>query len=524
MSQDPAISDPSPAVTEILAHLEAGRLRTALDTADSALAHCPPDETAMLLCMKCNALVTLGKPLEALRVATAARELAIARNDPPLVAEAGLALSFALQSLEEHSRAIDMAADCERIAEELQDQELLARSLRTLGISYSVLGRHEQAMELLERVISLLQQHARTPERLYHARYSLITARSRLTSGNGQVPLDNQAQYRELLQHWLNFVHDAETRNLVRLKAMALGNAGIAARYAGDLDQALDILDKTLELQYSMGLRGHAAVMESHVGATLKSLNRHHEAIAAFKRAIELFEGGNPRELAGTLEELAGAYEAIDEPRAALNALKEARALERKLQDDAALVAATKQEKKAEIARLAEQWTRLADEDALTGLGNRRTFDRHLLRLIEAAQRDGVFALVLFDLDHFKRVNDTHGHGAGDQVLRRFAAILRSDRRNGDVAARIGGEEFALLLAADSPVQALAVAEKIRHTVAAEPWAQVVPDFNVTVSGGVACSDELSPSARTQDQILALADRRLYAAKHAGRNRIVHTG
>lgn len=523
MRQESAISDPSLSATAILAHLEAGRLQTALETADSALAQCQPDEAAMLLCMKCNALVTLGKPLEALRVATAARELAVARNEPPLIAEAGLALSFALQSLEEHSRAIDMAADCERIAEALQDQELLARSLRTLGISYSVLGRHEQAMELLERVISLLEQHARTPERLYHARYSLITARSRLTSGNGQVPLDNQAQYRELLQHWLNFVRDADARNLVRLKAMALGNAGIAARYAGDLDQALDILKETLELQYSMGLRGHAAVMESHVGATLKSLNRHHEAIDAFKRAIALFEGGNPRELAGTLEELAGAYEAIDDPRAALSALKEARALERKLQDDAALVAATKQEKKAEIARLAEQWTRLAGEDALTGLGNRRTFDRHLLRLTEAAQRGGAFALVLFDLDHFKRINDTHGHGIGDQVLRRFAELLQSDRRSEDIAARIGGEEFTLLLAADSPAQALAVAAKIRQRVAAEPWTQVAPDLSVTVSGGIACSDELAPSVRTPDQVMALADRRLYVAKNAGRDRVVHT-
>jgi len=506
----------------ILAHLEAGRLQTALETANSALAVCPAGEEAMLLCMKCNALVTLGNPLEALGVATTAREVAIAQDQPLLIAEAGLALSFALQSLEEHSRAIDMAADCERIAEEQQDHELLARSLRTLGISYSVLGRHEQALALLERVIPMLEQHARAPERLYHARYSLITARSRLASGNAQVAAGSHDQYIALRDEWLSFARDVDARQLVLLKAMALGNAGIAARYAADHEMALDILRQTLDLQYQIGLRGHAANTEAHVGATLKALNRPYDAIEAFKRAIALFAGGNPRELANTLEELADAYEMIDDPRAALRAFKEARTLERKLHDDAALVAATKQEKKAEIARLAEQWTRLASEDALTGLANRGAFDQHLLRLTESAQRGTVFALVLFDLDHFKRINDTHGHGAGDQALKRFAALLKADRRNDDVAARIGGEEFALMLAADTSTQALAVTEKIRLLVAAEPWALIAPELYVTVSGGIACSEELPPSARTPEQMMALADRRLYAAKRAGRDRVVH--
>lgn len=522
MSHDTATTDPSLSATAVLAHLEAGRLQTALDTADSALAQCAPGDEVMLLCMKGNALVTLGNPLEALRVASSARELASARDEPLMIAEAGLALAFALQSLEEHSRAIDMAADCERIAEEQRDFELLARSLRTLGISYSVLGRHEQALELLERVIPMLEQHARTPERLYHARYSLITARSRLTSGNAQVATGSHEQYVALRDEWLSFARDVEKRQLVRLKAMALGNAGIAARYAADHEMALDILRQTLELQYQIGLRGHAANTEAHVGATLKTLNRPHDAIDAFKRAIALFAGGNPRELASTLEELADAYEMIDDPRAALAALKEARTLERKLHDDAALVAATKQEKKAEIARLAEQWTRLASEDALTGLANRGAFDRHLLRLTDAAQHGGVFALVLFDLDHFKRINDTHGHGTGDQVLRRFAALLQADRRNDDVAARIGGEEFALLLAADTSTQALAVTEKIRQLVAAERWGQIAPDMQVTASGGIACSEELPLSARTPEHMMALADRRLYAAKRAGRDRVVH--
>ncbi|HNY47799.1 MAG TPA: tetratricopeptide repeat protein, partial [Casimicrobium sp.] len=103
----------------------------------------------MLLCMKCNALVTLGKPLDALRAATQARELALPLNDSLLVAEANLSLAFALQTLEDHGRAIDIAAECQAIAKARFDHELLARAWRTLSISYSVLGRHQQAIDLL---------------------------------------------------------------------------------------------------------------------------------------------------------------------------------------------------------------------------------------------------------------------------------------------------------------------------------------------------------------------------------------
>jgi diguanylate cyclase (GGDEF)-like protein len=514
----------------IAMHIETGRLQIALDTAVAALAVCTAQERVPILCMQCNALVTMGRPLEALRVATSAHELALAQGEPLLAAEAGLALAFALQSLEEHGRAIDVAANCERIARDQLDKELLARSMRTLAISYSVLGRHEQAIELLERVIPLLERYARTPERLFHARYSLITARSRLTSGNAAGAASDLSQYVALRDEWLNFARDVDARSLVRLKAMAMGNAGIAARYAGDHQLALEIQRQTLALQYEIGLRGHAAVMEGHFGATLRALGRTEEAINAFKRAIELFAGGNPRELAATLEELADAYEILDDPRSALAALKQARALERKLQDDAALVAATRMEQKAEIAQLSEHWTRLASEDSLTGLSNRRAFDGALHTLIEARQHESAhgnsmprpFALVLFDLDHFKRVNDGHGHGVGDTVLRRFAGILREGRRAEDVVARVGGEEFALLMNNATLLQATAVAEKVLNRTRGEAWNEVAPALSISVSAGVACSAELTEKNCTTTTMVAYADRRLYRAKNSGRNCVIN--
>jgi len=521
----------TPCANAIVAQLEAGRLRDALAGADEALAACADDERPILLCMKCNALVTLGMPLEALRVATTGRELASTMGSPLLVAETSLALAFALQAMEEHDRAIDLAVECEDIATAHQDEELHARSSRTLAISYSILGRHQQAIEILERVVQQLEKHARTPERLFHARFSLINARSRLSSTDGRPEPAKLATYRGLLADWLAFVDDVEARNLLRLRAMALGNAGIAARLAGDNDLALQILARARDEEYRLGLRGHGAVSESHLGAAYQSLGRPQEAIAAFRSAIDKLKDGNPRDLAGAWEELAGAYEAIGDTAAALDALKQTRAAERRLRDDAAHSAAGRQERRDEVNRLAEQWTRLASEDGLTALANRRTFDRKLTALAAAAGNGHPFALVLFDLDHFKQINDTYGHAVGDTVLKRFAAILRSERCADDLAARIGGEEFALLLAAASVEQAAAVTSKVQTELGRVPWSQIAGRLVVTVSAGIASSAEVLAEAlnagaagECTDALLAVADRRLYAAKAAGRNRMVVSG
>ncbi|MEQ1595906.1 MAG: tetratricopeptide repeat-containing diguanylate cyclase [Casimicrobium sp.] len=513
----------NPAAAAIAAHLEGGRLQVALDASSAALAVCADRERPMLLCMKSNTLVTLGKPLDALRAATEARELALPMNDARLIAETNLSLAFALQTLEEHGRAIDMAAECQSIAKAQLDHELLARAWRTLAISYSVLGRHQQAIDLLEQVIPLLEEHARSPERVFHARYSLIAARSRLATGRADVDELKQATYRTLLNDWREFAEDVASRELVRLHAMALGNAGIAARFAGDLETALDTLRRALALQETLGLRGHVAVTESHIGAALQALGRSQDAISAFGRAIDLQQDGNPRELASAWEELSQVYESIGDYRAALSALKQTRVFERKIRDDAAHVAAVKLEQRVEIARLADQWTRLASEDALTGMANRRAFDRRLASMLEGVTHGKAFALVMFDLDHFKLINDEHGHAIGDAVLKRFATILRRDRRGDDLAARVGGEEFALLLQVDNVAQARAVAERVRNDVKREPWGEIVPNLAVATSAGVAHSTEIPLPQCDAEHTVALADQRLYKAKNAGRDCIVST-
>ncbi|MBI3368776.1 MAG: GGDEF domain-containing protein, partial [Burkholderiales bacterium] len=135
------------------------------------------------------------------------------------------------------------------------------------------------------------------------------------------------------------------------------------------------------------------------------------------------------------------------------------------------------------------------------------------------ARFGGRWALLLIDLDHFKRINDRHGHPAGDAVLRAVAALLTARLREVDIVARLGGEEFALLLPRTDAAGARTVAEALRRAIAglSLPWGGA--QLSLTASAGLVLSDE-APGL-TADAAYALADRRLYAAKQAGRNRVV---
>lgn len=167
----------------------------------------------------------------------------------------------------------------------------------------------------------------------------------------------------------------------------------------------------------------------------------------------------------------------------------------------------------SELAELA----RASRRDALTGLPNRRAFDEELTREVSRATRSGgPVSLVVLDVDRFKAVNDGHGHGAGDAVLRGIGARLAAAVRSGDFVARIGGEEFALLLHGTELAGAIELAERVRVAVAASPIPAGAGALPVTASLGCAA---LAPG-ESSESLLARADARLYEAKRAGRDRV----
>jgi diguanylate cyclase (GGDEF)-like protein len=172
------------------------------------------------------------------------------------------------------------------------------------------------------------------------------------------------------------------------------------------------------------------------------------------------------------------------------------------------LVVARMSDLVAQVQDQAAQLAALAHNDALTGIPNRRAWDLDLAREMARTRRSSVpLHLALLDVDHFKRFNDTHGHQAGDLLLKSAATAWKAQLREGDMLARYGGEEFTALLVGCSQAEAVAVLERVR---AATPLGE-------TVSVGVAQWD----GHQTPEQLIGLADEALYQAKHQGRNRVV---
>ena len=160
--------------------------------------------------------------------------------------------------------------------------------------------------------------------------------------------------------------------------------------------------------------------------------------------------------------------------------------------------------------------------DALTGANNREHFDSQLRMELSYARRHNTdLALLLFDVDHFKRVNDTYGHPVGDEVLIEIARTVRRLVRNEDVFARYGGEEFALILRGIDIAGARAAGERLRSQVEKLTVESDRGPVQVTISVGCA-SFSTTPDASTE-ALVKTADRRLYAAKNSGRNRVVAT-
>jgi two-component system cell cycle response regulator len=163
----------------------------------------------------------------------------------------------------------------------------------------------------------------------------------------------------------------------------------------------------------------------------------------------------------------------------------------------------------------------MAITDALTGLFNRRYMETHLATLVEQASARGKpIAVLVIDIDYFKRVNDSHGHDAGDDVLHEFALRIRKAIRNIDLACRYGGEEFVIVMPETNMAVATMVAERLRRRIASEPFTvqNGARSLEITISIGIAALDGVGDNAAA---ILKRADTALYRAKRDGRNRVV---
>ena len=167
---------------------------------------------------------------------------------------------------------------------------------------------------------------------------------------------------------------------------------------------------------------------------------------------------------------------------------------------------------------LQHQLEKLSSTDSLTGLLNRRAFDDIAENELSRYQRSGdTYALLLLDIDHFKQINDQYGHASGDGAIQAIAQICESNLRLTDKIARIGGEEFCVLLPDTDKAGALAIAQKLRNIVSCTSVATNAGDITMTISIGVAVANNADT---VHADLMKRADQNLYAAKQSGRNRV----
>ncbi|MDN3520654.1 GGDEF domain-containing protein [Halomonas ramblicola] len=202
--------------------------------------------------------------------------------------------------------------------------------------------------------------------------------------------------------------------------------------------------------------------------------------------------------------------ELLDAREATQRALAEKDAVIAELEELQAVLLARREELETVNGRLGAE----AITDPLTGLPNRRCFERVLNELMRQAGKENeavsTFALALLDVDHFKAINDRLGHTAGDRVLERLAALLSATLRAHDLVARIGGEEFALLMLHTTPEAARHAMERLRQSIAEHVWNEVEVTVSIGLSG--------YRPGDTPERLFQRADAALYSAKHAGRN------
>lgn len=458
-----------------------------------------------------------GAPVEALRAALQSRAQAVELGEASAEAEALLAAGAAHQRVDEHAAAIGYFDQAEHLLQSIDDPHLHHGLLRRMGVSCSILGRHDQALGYIERSIAVLPASAPAQDRM-SSRNSLINAHSRRIESDARPETERQQAYGGLLPDLEALIREATAEGCTRIALLARANYGTVLVKSARFAEGIAYLDRVVADLETAGLKGDIGAAKGSIATAYLKLGQFERALEVFRQSLDFLGAGLVAFQREVWDGIAAAHEGLDQPREALAALKTARALEHRLADSSAVASLEKHEVRSGMARVTAELAKLADEDSLTGLFNRRAAER-ALRVALEGPNPGTLSLLYIDLDHFKSINDRFGHAMGDRVLRECAQLMRLGSRTQDVAARWGGEEFVLVLVGADAARAAEIAERLRNSVERFDWNALDPGLAVTLSIGLASSAEAHGA--TPEGLLALADSRLYAAKARGRNRVV---
>lgn len=434
-------------------------------------------------------------------------------------------------------------------AEQHDDDVLLARGHRLQAIFYRRLGDSAQA---LAHAVTGLQHAEHLPERLRCSQ--LITL---------ALLLDLNGQYQEAERRFGEALLIAEKNDDPDQALTVINNMAFTAYENEDFDTANDLARQMRTIAADHGIRldglyldtlARISIMQEHYAdaeATLQPvlddptgplLSEGDSLPECLLTLVEIYRATGRAELAGQTLDWAGevcdqrglagiaarVHRARAEWHAGAGRFQQAYEEYRLYHARSEALHSAEREARAyamqavfeaeEARRTSERFEALAYQDALTGLYNRRYADERLAAAVAAARRSGEpLSVAVVDADHFKRINDQLTHAAGDAVLRELGALLRGFVTGSEIAARLGGEEFLLLLPGVGATAAQHRCETLAAMVRANDWSGLAGTLPVTVSIGVATHTD---GPVTPDLLLGRADHSLYAAKHAGRDRV----
>ena len=431
-------------------------------------------------------------------------------------------LGITHRQLSDYGRALEMYDQALRGFRAADDRKWQAKVISNIGNVEIQLGNHSAALELFDQALELRREIGDDEGAgfdLNNAAFGHI--QKALQHRSAGDAMSAQAETETALKLLDRALGIARQFGCKRLEAFCLQTMGEAYQAMSRPEVALGMADQFLALARESNDKWIEAYGLACIGELKTQLEARAEGLVLLKTALASFEQlGSRDECARVLRILSTAHEGAGNLTEALACLRRAGDIEQRLKSEdterrARALAARRRLDQASLET--DRYKRLAMEDSLTGLANRRSLDDRLATMMrEAHTRGSVLTLALADVDHFKGINDRFSHAVGDEVLRCVGEILRAHCRAGDLAGRFGGEEFMLVFRGLDMRSAADICERIRQAAESWDWQSIHPQLRVTLSIGLATST----SFRDPQGLLDAADHWLYEAKHHGRNQV----
>jgi len=495
----------------------------------------------------------VGDTEAAARAADDALALYQALADTTGEAETLNVLCMVYNDLGLHRDALEHAIRALRVARTMHDRRLECWALNRVGVSYEFLEDPRLALQYVQQALDLARELPRHDEELFAALNNLAGGEIKVANeAMREGDFDRaEASLATARRHAEEALELARRSGNTHRETLALGNLAQAISHGPDRRQAQALLEQYQALARQHGYQRELLSADFDMACLLRQDGRHALAALRLEQLLTDIDDEDDALRLSIEHALYDSYKALGRYEQALSHLERHAALERKqlkarahaqarvllarLEIDQARLETVHARIDAELQRLrtreleqehqalrmhAEALGREAREDALTGLHNRRAIDEALPGLLDRSRSEQApIAVAMADLDHFKAINDRFGHGVGDQVLSTLAQILRAKTRGADLLARVGGEEFIIVLGRTPIDLAHEICERLRQAVAQHAWHELASDLQVTISVGLVAGEPDD----AQHALIERADAALYEAKRRGRDR-VHRG